>query len=78
MPDKDVTALVNFGWNYEELLPITECVCGHRFKFFDFFLGVHRDQPHSCPYCGRKLYFGLKVTVYEVEEESEGKEKTND
>lgn len=65
MADISVTALVSFGDNDANLLPLTECVCGERFDLRDFNLRNDRDEPMTCHSCGRKLYFEIDIVVYE-------------
>lgn len=66
MPDLDVTESVYFGENDGEYMPLTQCVCGHKFYLWDFILGIYRDMASACPSCGRKLYFCNSIRVYEV------------
>jgi hypothetical protein len=65
--DKDVTELVEFNFNDDELLPITRCVCGKKFKSWTFNISIYRDAPllYHCPSCGRGLYFSLAIRVFE-------------
>ena len=67
MSDKDVTALIQFGCNDEESLPVNKCVCGAEFELWEFVLNVYHDTPRQCHHCGRRFYFRNKITVYEVE-----------
>jgi len=64
--DIDVTALVKFGANDSDCLPLETCVCGKEFLSWDFILGVSRPDAIACPACGRKLYFSCAITVFEV------------
>lgn len=64
--DKDITASVQFGYSDDEYLPLTKCACGRVFPSWAFVLGVYRDRPQTCPQCGRKLYFSVSITVYEI------------
>ena len=68
MNDKDITSQVQFGGVDGELLPLTKCACGQEFDYWDFVLSIYRVEPDVCPNCGRKMYFKLEVTVYEVVE----------
>ena len=63
----DVTDQVDFHLNDGEALPLTRCVCGKKFPAWDFILGMYEDMPHTCPECGRRLYFKPSIRVYEVE-----------
>ena len=62
----DVTPLVDFRLNDDELLPLTRCACGASFQPWDFTIGVYADSPTECPVCGRALYFSVEIHVYEV------------
>ena len=64
--DRDVTDSCYFDDNDGELLPIVRCVCGKRFGMWEFIVSIYPDDPAVCKYCGRKLYFSNKITVYEV------------
>jgi hypothetical protein len=66
---KDVTDLVWFSNNDDELLPITQCVCGAKYVTWDFVISIYPEDAYECPACHRKLYFSLGITVYEVEED---------
>lgn len=65
-PDTDVTELVDFGGIDGEDLPLTKCVCGERFDYWDLTLHVYRDTAREMHCCGRKLYFRSTVQVLEV------------
>jgi len=67
----DVTDQVRFDGNDDELLPITQCVCGAKFEPWTFMIGVYDDEPYACPKCGAKLCFSWSVTVYQIEDEGE-------
>lgn len=69
MTDRDVTALIEFGNNDDECLPVTKCLCGEEFPLWDFIIGYYRDWARECPKCGRKFYFENSVRVYEVSDE---------
>jgi len=64
--ERDVTDQVDFGWSDDEFLPITKCVCGERFGWWEFSIGIYADEAKPCPACGRKFFFSTQVTVYEV------------
>ncbi|GAH60215.1 unnamed protein product, partial [marine sediment metagenome] len=51
------------------LLPLTKCVCGKKYPAWDFTLGIYKDMPTGCLECGRKLYFGVSIKVYEIGDE---------
>lgn len=53
-----------------ELLPITKCLCGAEFGYWEFILGVYEDTAKSCPKCGIKFYFEhAGVRIYTVKDE---------
>lgn len=64
---KDITHLVSFHNNDDELLPIVKCVCGARFKPWEFNISIYQDAPYRCPICNRAMFFAIKITVYEVD-----------
>ena len=64
--DIDITFLVDFQLNDDELLPLTKCACGINFRPWDLVIGIERDHPTECPHCKRKLYFNVSIRVYEV------------
>ena len=65
----DVTEQVSFEWNDDECLPLTKCVCGATWQAWAGpILGIEKDWADACPECGRKLYFGISIRVYEVVE----------
>lgn len=64
--DIDVTTLVEFDSNDDEVLPLRKCVCGTRFPPWKLTLSIYRDMPVSCPTCGRQLYFTATIHVYEI------------
>ncbi len=73
MSAKEVTNLVEIGSLYEEMLPVTKCVCGAQFgawwdkaPFFDINTCVFDPDIHHCPKCGRGLYFSVDIHVYEI------------
>jgi DNA-directed RNA polymerase subunit RPC12/RpoP len=66
MKIKDVTDQVDFENNDDEFLPLTKCVCGHRFHAWDFMLSIYDNDPHECPHCGAKLFFSNAIRVYEI------------
>ena len=64
MPDRDVTKLVEIGNVDDDELPINKCVCGAEFMSWQFNISI--DRACECPKCGRKLYFTMRVRVFEV------------
>jgi hypothetical protein len=70
--DLDVTDQVKFLNSEDEMLPLTQCICGQVFEPWDFTLGIYRGLVRPCPSCGRQLYFRVNVRVYEVQDECAG------
>ncbi len=66
MSDKNVTQSTRSGFNDDEILPVTKCVCGVTFEHWKFSIGLGRESAQECPECGRKLYFELTIQIYEV------------
>ena len=64
--DKDITDAVQFLGNDGEYLPLTKCVCGEKFRAWDFVLEARKTHYHKCPNCKRRLYFRNSISVYEV------------
>ena len=69
--DVDVTELVEFvkddsvSMRYMRLA-LTKCVCGKTFEKWDFIIDGESDPPSECQNCGRRLYFEVNISVYEV------------
>ena len=64
--DKDITKQVKISKSLSgEYLPLLKCVCGRKFGHTDFVLYDERNNYSECD-CGRKLYFKIKRTVYEI------------
>ena len=63
---RDVTAACRFGNPDDELLPLTQCACGARFKAWDVNLSVYEDDPRQMDCCGRRLYFRNGVQILEA------------
>ena len=63
----DITDKVAFGLNNDECLPLKKCACGKEFDWWEFILGMDSDPgyPKECPNCGRKMWFSVKIRVYE-------------
>lgn len=59
----NVTDNISFGNNDDELLPITQCVCGAKFKLWEFVISIYKDSPSYCPHCGRALVFELHIQI---------------
>ena len=68
----DVTNQIQCEYNDGESLPITKCVCGSTFPAWTFIISIYEDDNwiHSCPVCGRKLFFRSEIRVYEVQKEN--------
>ena len=66
---EDVTDQVEFGWNDEECMPITKCVCGALFKLWNHVINIYEEDPVKCPKCGVGLYFRPAIWVYKVNHE---------
>jgi hypothetical protein len=62
----EVTNSVDFGFNDEELLPVTKCVCGKKFIPWEFSIGLWEEGAAECPECGRMMFFSVEIRVYEV------------
>ena len=62
---KDITNEVEFDDNDGGLLPLVKCACGKEFESWTFCLETDEDEPRECPNCKRKMYFRIKITVYE-------------
>ena len=65
----DVTNLVEYEGPDDECLPITKCVCGQKFRAWDFIISIYKEDPYECPKCGAKLYFANSIHVYQTVEE---------
>jgi hypothetical protein len=65
---RKVTDKMKFGNPDDELLPVTQCVCGKTFGLWEFVIGIYTENPYGCPSCGRKFYFKQAIEVYEVGE----------
>lgn len=64
----DVTDRVEYGNPDDEYLPIHECVCGHKFDYWDLSISVYADDPKECPHCGVRMFFSVSVKVFRVDE----------
>jgi hypothetical protein len=65
MARKEVTELVEFEENDGSFLPITKCVCGHKFRAWDFYIATLEFEVTECPVCGAKLLFDNKIRVFQ-------------
>lgn len=65
---KKVTDMVMFGDDDGDWLPISKCICGCAFNYWDFVISTGRSDSNKCPNCGAKLYFTIKINVYQVED----------
>ena len=66
---EDVTDQVEFGWNDDEFLPITRCICGKQYKLWELSLSIYKHITKTMPCCGAKLYFSLSTKVHKVTDE---------
>ena len=66
---EDVTDQVEFGWNDEECMPITKCVCGANFEAWAYIISIYEEGPYRCRKCGVGLYFRPAIRVYKVNHE---------
>jgi len=66
MKSIDVTKKVDFGFNDDEYLPITKCICGAEFDAWKFIISIYEDGANACPVCGRRFYFRPFIKVYEI------------
>ena len=66
MTKKDITRQVEFEYPRGDLLPITVCACRNCFWPGDFLINIHSATPTACTKCGRRLYWGGNVRVFEV------------
>jgi len=67
MKSIDVTDKVKFGNPDDELLPILQCVCGHKFHLWEHNISIYKDLIfEKCPKCGAKLYFRNSIRVYQL------------
>jgi len=66
MKDLDVTDKVDFGYSNNDFLSLLKCVCGQEFEgWSDAILSYDKDDYFICPSCKRKLYFDIKITIFE-------------
>ena len=63
---EDVTDQVEFGWNDDECMPITKCVCGSKFDMWNHIISIYEEDPYKCPECRVGLYFRSAIRVYKV------------
>ena len=65
----DVTSKVKFNpLDIDgEYLPITECICGKKFGYWEHCISIYEDLGVSrCPNCGVGLYFASGIRVYQL------------
>lgn len=63
----NVTQKVETGLNFNELLPLTRCVCGTPYVAWDFIVPMGPGNASAeCDHCKRRFYFTLTITVWEV------------
>lgn len=68
----NVTPLVDFQLPDDEALPLTKCLCGLKFKAWDFIVPMYDDDGTeinvaTCPNCGARLFFKYDISVYNLE-----------
>ena len=65
---KDVTNDIEFELSNidGEFLPMTKCICGAEFGYWDFTISIYKDYAKACPKCGRKFIFKNTIKVYEI------------
>ena len=68
MKNTDVTKQIRFYPPDDENLPIVKCMCGNKFREWDFVISIYNENPSECPKCGRKFFFKQEITIYQVEE----------
>lgn len=64
--DKDITDLVEFGSPDDEILPLLKCVCGEKFDYWNFILGIYRETSNECRKCKRRMYFYTELRIFQV------------
>lgn len=65
--ENDITSQVTVYDYNDDLVSISKCVCGHRFKPWEFILWADKDNPKQCPKCNKRMYCSIQVRVYEAE-----------
>ena len=67
----DVTDKIRFGFNNDEYLPITKCVCGENYCMGEWWIHIDPEAELStCDKCGAKFYFKLSTRVIQVIDDS--------
>ncbi len=66
---KDVTDNTEFGSNDDEFLPIYKCICGRKFRPWEFILQADSESLQECPECGGKFYFKNTIQIFEFIED---------
>ena len=59
------------GYNIDgENCSITNCPkCKKEFRYWEFVLGVYKDDPDVCPNCGAMMYYSSSIKVFVKEQE---------
>jgi hypothetical protein len=65
-PMLDVTDKTDFGFNDDEVLPLTQCVCGTKFAPWAAILHLPSEEPWQCPNCQAKLTFRVTIRVFKI------------
>jgi hypothetical protein len=60
---RDVTKQVERGWEDEEIVQITKCICGATEPFV---ISIYESEARECPSCGCKFICQQQTLVYEV------------
>jgi DNA-directed RNA polymerase subunit RPC12/RpoP len=63
----DVTSLVSVGDIDGESLPLTKCVCGEPFGYWDQVISIYPEHPWACPKCGVRLIFSTGIRIFKIE-----------
>jgi DNA-directed RNA polymerase subunit RPC12/RpoP len=66
-PTKDITNQIEWAVLDDNALSISKCVCGKTFDY-NFWIETDKSYPNKCPSCDRKMFFTVKITVYEATE----------
>lgn len=65
---KDVTDSIEFDVSNidSEFLPMTKCICGTEFGYWEFTISIYEDMAKACSNCGRKFIFRNEIRVFEI------------
>lgn len=63
----DITNQCKFEENDGDLLPLIQCICGKRYKYWQAILKPYYNDLFKCE-CGRKLMFRNEIKIYEIKE----------